>query len=58
MITNKIKYKGIARAASDQEIQDGWLDELINLRYRDEKLQPLGNPTKLYNLPNDTFDKI
>jgi hypothetical protein len=33
MIAQKIKYKGIARAASDQEIQDGWLDELINLKY-------------------------
>jgi hypothetical protein len=33
MIAQKIKYKGITRAASDQEIQDGWLDELINLKY-------------------------
>jgi len=58
MITDKIKYKGIARAASDQDIQDGWLDELINLRHRDEKLQPVGHPTKLHNLPSGTFLSI
>jgi len=52
MITNKIKYKGIAGAVSDQDIQDGWLDELTNMRHRDEKLQPVGHPTKLYNLPD------
>jgi len=52
MLQNKIKYKGIVRAGSHQEIQDGWMDELINLRYRDEKLCPVGHPTKLYGLPN------
>jgi hypothetical protein len=33
MLKNKIKYKGIARAGSQQEIQDGWLGELMNLKY-------------------------
>jgi len=59
MKANKIKYQGIARASSNQEIQDGWLDELINLRHRNEKLQPVPAPKKLYGLPIDyTFDKI
>jgi len=31
MLKNKIKYTGIARAISDQEIGNGYLDELINL---------------------------
>lgn len=58
MITNKIKYSGIARAVSDQEIKDGFLDELMNLRHRQGKLQPVGNPTKLYNLPSGTYTAI
>ena len=58
MTSVKINYKGIARAASGQDIEDGYLDEAINVRHRDGKLQPRGNITKKYDLPDDTFDQV
>jgi len=58
MTTAKINYKGIARAGSNQQVQDGYLDEAINVRHRDGKLTTRGKVTKLYSLPATSFDKI
>lgn len=53
MKTVKINYQGIARAASQQDIADGWCDEIINLRFRNGKLIARGKPTSLYYLPTE-----
>lgn len=54
----KINYKGIARAGSDQQVEDGYLDEAINARHREGKLTTRGTVTKLYELPDTSFDII
>ena len=46
MKTARITYKGIARGASEQQIEDGYLEELINLRHRSGKLTTIGDPYK------------
>lgn len=51
METTFIEYKGINRSVSSQLVQDGWLDELINIRTRAGKRQPVGKPLKLYEVP-------
>lgn len=58
MTLSKITYKGIARAGSDQQVQDGYLEEAINTRHREGKLTARGKITKLYELPSNTYDKI
>lgn len=58
MKVERIKYKGIVRSYSDQDIDNGYLDEAINVRHKNGKLTRRGHPTKLYNLPAGTFDKI
>ena len=44
METKALEYKTINRAVSNQEVADGWLEELINLRHRNGKLQPVLKP--------------
>lgn len=64
MLTNRIAYKGIARASSNEDVANGWLDEMINLRHRGGKLQAIGHKTKKWNVPGDetgtalTWEKI
>lgn len=58
MTISKINYKGIARAGSHQQVDDGYLDEAINTRHRDGKLTTRGKVTKLYALPATPFDII
>lgn len=51
--------KGIQRSVPSQKIPDGYMDELINLRINDTgSMVPVGKPTKLYNLPVDTYSKM
>ena len=49
MLRNRINYKGMARSVSNEQIADGWVDELVNLRHKAGKLQPVGNPTKVFS---------
>lgn len=58
MKETKIQYKGIARALSNEQIEDGFLDEAINARKRHGKLTTRGHATYLFKKPDDNFDKI
>ncbi len=53
-----MKYKGIQRAISAQEIEDGYLDELINLRNENGILKPIGKKVKQYNKPSTDYDNL
>lgn len=58
METQIFNFKGINRHHSDHDVEDGWCDELINLRHKNGKLQRVGVKEKLYNLPANDYAKI
>ena len=58
METVKIKLKGINRQTPYHEVEDGWLDEKINMRHDNGRLEPVGTKRKVYNLPFGTYNKI
>lgn len=51
METAKITFEGISRQLPLHSIPDGKVDELINFRHDNGRLEPVGNKVKKYNLP-------
>lgn len=54
----QVTHKSIMRAGSHQEVENGWFDELINLKHKDGKLRPVGLSRKVYELPDKQYRKI
>jgi hypothetical protein len=58
METTKIQFEGISRQLPFHKIPDGALDELINMRFDNSRLEPIGTKTVKHGLPDDDFSKI
>ena len=53
-----IQFRGIERQLGYQDIPDGAMDELINLRHDRGRLEPVGTKEKIHPIPSNDYSKI